>query len=328
MQIFVAMPLGKKEIASVRPTIREAVGRAGFTCVFPDEIPGHGEILTDVMDEIARSSAVIVEITDHNPNVIWEYGWASALGKPAFPISKSARKIFFDRQQARTIVYNVADMDTTLGQPLTIWCERLKKSGPEIPPVNLFHTKEYGPISSEILGLNTVTDTEFGYFDLVRRAKRRFFCVAQNHHYLVHHVEQFKDSIEEFFGDDARHKRFDMLMSDPAVDYGVQAWISLSAPEYQGHLEHAATVLDEVVEWARSRPRIGDRFKLRKAPLVPISMNFVDPEDSDGLVVVTPSFLKVENVGRHCLVISKLNNAPIFFQYWSWANGVFTWREP
>jgi nucleoside 2-deoxyribosyltransferase len=102
MEIFVAMPLGKKEISFLRPIIRNAVVRAGFSCIFPDEIPGHGAIIADVMDKIAQATAVIVEISKNNPNVIWEYGWASALGKPIFPISKTSKSFFFDTRHNRS----------------------------------------------------------------------------------------------------------------------------------------------------------------------------------------------------------------------------------
>lgn len=327
MKIFVAMPLGKKEIPALRPTIRKAVERGGFSCVFPDEIPGHGAIITDVMDAIAESAAVVVDISRSNSNVIWEYGWASGIGKPVFPISKTKKSFFFDTQHNRAIVYDPNDMEKTLGQSLTIWCEKLREGGAEFPPVHLVHSKKYSSMSSAVFGLNSVTDTEYGFFDLIKRSRYHFVAMAQNHYFLVTNVDRLKESIEKFFIDSSELRRFDIMMCDPADIHGVHAWISLSAPEYRNHLSNAATILEEVATWARSHRKIGDKFKLRKAPFVPVSINFVDPEERDGFLVFTPTFLKSESLGRHCMVISKLKNAHIFGQYWSWATSMFVWRD-
>ncbi len=323
MQIFVAMPLGEKEISFLRPTIRNAVARAGFSCVFPDEIPGHGAIMTDVIDAIAQAAAVVVEISENNPNVIWEYGWASALGKPIFPISKTSKSFFFDTQHNRAIVYSPEAIETTLGQRLTIWCEKLREGSAEFPPVQLVHSKRYAPVSSAVLGLNSITDSEFSFFHLIKRARYHLFLMAQNHNFLINRVDQLKASIEEFFSNSNGHRLFEIMMCDPADIHGVQTWISLSLPEYKNHLIRAATILEDVATWARSHPKIGDRFRLKKAPFVPVSINFVDPDERDGFLVLTPTFLKTESRGRHCMVISKLNNKHIFEQYWSWATAMF-----
>jgi nucleoside 2-deoxyribosyltransferase len=324
MQIFVAMPLGEKEIDRIRSEIRKAVGRAGFECRFPDEIAGHGMIISDVMDEIARSSAVIVEISDRNPNVIWECGWASALGKPIFPITKNRESFFFDTQHNRTIVYSSNKLEETLGQTLTIWCESLYRSGADFPPVQLIHSKTYSGSSSAIFGLNSLTNTDFGFFELIGKARRHFFAAAQNHHFLVNNIDRLKKALLSFFSQPGAEKRFDMLMCDPNCTFGVETWKVLSLPEYENHLRQSSEALDAVSSWAKSEPIIGDRFRLKKVPMVPVSINFIDPDEHNGLLTMTPTFLKSENMGRHCMVISKINNGHIFMQYWSWASNLFT----
>jgi hypothetical protein len=254
-------------------------------------------------------------------------GLGLALGKPIIPISKTHESFFFDTQHYRFIVYNPDDIEKTLRESLTSWCKKLREEAAELRPVQLVHSKRYGPVSSAVFGLNSITGTEFGFFDLIKKTRSHFCAVAQNHNFLINRVDQLKASIIEFLTKSNEHGRFDIIMCDPADIHGVQAWISLSLPEYKYHLNHAATILDEVATWARSHPKIGDRFRLRKAPFVPVSINFVDPDEKDGFLVLTPTFLKTESLGRHCMVISKLNNAHIFEQYWSWATAMFVLRD-
>ncbi|MBV9991640.1 MAG: hypothetical protein JOZ72_10140 [Alphaproteobacteria bacterium] len=327
MQIFVAMPLGEKEIPNLRLAITKAVAQAGFKCHFPNENARHGTIIEDIMDQISRSAAVIAEISHRNPNVIWEYGWASALGKPVIPITTTTEAFFFDTIHRRAIVYDPKRLMGSLVQELTRWCENLRVDGPEFPPVQLVHSKTYSGASSALFGLNSLTNTEFGFFELMKRTRSHFFAAAQNHHFLVNNMKQLKSALRSFFRRGASDKRFDLLMCDPKSDFGVKTWQALSLPQYANHLKQAAEVFDELAVWARSQSSIGDRFRLRKVPLVPVSMNFVDPDAPNGLLVMTPTFLKSENRARHSIIVSKLNSAQIFMQYWSWADSLFTLYE-
>lgn len=71
-----------------------------------DEIEVTGDIFSQIIRYIVKSSLIIVNIDGKNPNVFYELGIAHALGKNIMLISKRNNKVPFDVQQYRTIFYN------------------------------------------------------------------------------------------------------------------------------------------------------------------------------------------------------------------------------
>lgn len=70
-----------------------------------DETYGPGIILTDITKQINESRLVIAEITNPNPNVFYEVGYAHALNKPTILIAESSTKLPFDISPFRTLFY-------------------------------------------------------------------------------------------------------------------------------------------------------------------------------------------------------------------------------
>jgi hypothetical protein len=311
MKIFVAMPLGKKEVPGIRKSVRRAADVAGVLCIFPDEIEKTGHITNQIIEEIRTCSAMIVEITNRNPNVIWEYGFASAVGKPIIPIAQTAKALFFDTKDVRSIIYEAKRIDLTLTQKLCERLSELKTTNASFPFVDLVGTRVY-PDASSVMALKGISTSGFGIFDLMKIAKKWMLIAAQNHMFIVREMEKFQSALEKFL---KTAERFDILMCDPSADYAVKAWQYVTEEKHRDHLSEASTAFDRLASWAGSKS-FGKKLRIRKIPFVPASINFVDPDDKDGFLVMTPNVFESQNRSRPCFIVSRVNNDDVFQHYW------------
>jgi len=104
MEFFVMMP-SAADFRGVREHIRKAVNIARGTALFADEFAIAGNISKQIEDGIRQSDACIIDITEWNPNVIWEMGFAQALGKAIIILALHKKYLFFDTDKIRAIIY-------------------------------------------------------------------------------------------------------------------------------------------------------------------------------------------------------------------------------
>ena len=90
---------------TVYRTIQAAAAEAGFECNRADDIWQNPAIIDDVISLIDRSTVVICDCTDRNPNVFYELGIAHALGREVIIITQSSGDIPFDLRHLRYVHY-------------------------------------------------------------------------------------------------------------------------------------------------------------------------------------------------------------------------------
>lgn len=79
-----------------------------FDVIRVDKINTVDKINETVLHELRTADLVIVDMTDHNPNVFYEFGYRHSLGKPLIPIIKNnSGDIPFDVINLRTIFYSL-----------------------------------------------------------------------------------------------------------------------------------------------------------------------------------------------------------------------------
>ncbi|MEM7051412.1 MAG: nucleoside 2-deoxyribosyltransferase [Acidobacteriota bacterium] len=123
MKCFVIMPFAQDfndVYFSIQAAIKELSGEhQGLTCGRLDEIMGPGKITDDLVRELNQADVCIADLTGNNPNVMWEVGYAMALGKPVVSIAQSVSDLPFDLQAMRTIQYSRSALGESLAQPLS-----------------------------------------------------------------------------------------------------------------------------------------------------------------------------------------------------------------
>jgi|SRR5918993_943484 hypothetical protein len=104
-QMFAAMPF-KKEYDDTYIAMTEAVKVVNFALKRIDEDPSVGDISLKIQDEIKKSSIVIGDLSELNPNVLYEIGFAHGNNIPTILIcSTNLKKLPFNIRNHNTIRY-------------------------------------------------------------------------------------------------------------------------------------------------------------------------------------------------------------------------------
>ena len=78
----------------------------------PHHVNEPGSISTQIIDRILNADLVVADLTDHNPNVMYELAVRHAARKPVVQIIQKGQKLPFDISQQRTISLDHKDMDS------------------------------------------------------------------------------------------------------------------------------------------------------------------------------------------------------------------------
>ena len=101
-----------------------AITDAGFTASRGDDIVRVGELSTNVWQSITQAGVILAEVSVPNPNVYFEIGLATALGKPVFLFKQKDVKLPADFGGAHYYEYDLNDADATrqkLSAELSVW---------------------------------------------------------------------------------------------------------------------------------------------------------------------------------------------------------------
>ena len=109
-RLFVVMQFGPP-LDSIYTDVISPVGQAaGFQPRRADDFAGPGQILADITREIREASVIVAEISEANPNVYYEIGFAHAVGTPTILLARRGQPLPFDISGFRCIFY-----DDTIG---------------------------------------------------------------------------------------------------------------------------------------------------------------------------------------------------------------------
>ena len=113
--IFVAMPFNDQMSDTFYYGIQKPINDNDFLCERIDKDIFTGDILTKIKNKIETCSVVVADLTQSNPNVYLEVGYAWGIGKPTVLIVKEDEKLKFDVQGQRCLVYkNIKHLEDLL----------------------------------------------------------------------------------------------------------------------------------------------------------------------------------------------------------------------
>ena len=108
MLCFVLMPMSDDFIELYDDVIKPAVEKAGLKCEYAGDILDPGIIMEDIWDRIERARLIIADLTERNPNVFYEVGYAHALDKcKVILLGQNTDDIPFDLRGFRCIEYRL-----------------------------------------------------------------------------------------------------------------------------------------------------------------------------------------------------------------------------
>jgi hypothetical protein len=103
--VFVLMPFADRYADVYELGIKAACKEADAYCERVDETFFQEGILDRIYNQIAKADAIVALMTDRNPNVFYEVGYAHALGKRVGLLTSTAEDIPFDLKHYPAIVY-------------------------------------------------------------------------------------------------------------------------------------------------------------------------------------------------------------------------------
>ena len=121
MNCFVIMPFAREfddVYATIKATVEGACQESSLKCFRLDESRPAGRITERLLKELESASLCIADLTGAKPNVMWEVGYAMALGKPTIIITQEPGDLPFDVRVMETIHYDRNHLHDTLGRAL------------------------------------------------------------------------------------------------------------------------------------------------------------------------------------------------------------------
>jgi hypothetical protein len=109
---FVMMPFREPYERVYRDLIVPAIEDAGLSAVRADEISGSGFLMEQIRAAIQQARLCIADLTDRNPNVLYEVGFAEAMLKPVILIAGDVSNLPFDVAARRVLCYS-SDLDSS-----------------------------------------------------------------------------------------------------------------------------------------------------------------------------------------------------------------------
>ncbi len=111
---FVIMPISEPEgcydsghfMQVYQQLIKPACNKAGFKSIRADEVVKSNYIEIDILKKIITSDMVICDLSNNNPNVLYELGVRHAMKRPAVLIKDKKTQRIFDIQGIRCVEYN------------------------------------------------------------------------------------------------------------------------------------------------------------------------------------------------------------------------------
>lgn len=114
---FVIMPFGGWFDKYYNDIFFEAIKDSGLNAKRADDLYRSSPIINDIWEFTKNATVILADLTDKNPNVLYELGLAHAIQKPAILVTETIDDVPFDLRALRVIVYDKNESD---------WGDKLK----------------------------------------------------------------------------------------------------------------------------------------------------------------------------------------------------------
>jgi len=117
--VFVAMPFKEEMDDIYHYGIQAAVRDSGFLCERADLASFTGDVLQWVRERIKTCALLVADLSDSNPNVYLEVGYAWGCGVPTVLLVRDPESLKFDVRGQRCLVYKyIKDLEDSLRKEL------------------------------------------------------------------------------------------------------------------------------------------------------------------------------------------------------------------
>jgi len=129
---FVLMPFNESWSDEIYELIKTTIESIGFQCLRADDLNGQ-IVIEDIWIKINQAGFIIADVTNRNPNVMYEVGIAHTVGRPTLLLTQNTKEIPFDFTHLRHIEYkNTVSGAKELTKKLTEAIKNIYKTDGEI----------------------------------------------------------------------------------------------------------------------------------------------------------------------------------------------------
>jgi nucleoside 2-deoxyribosyltransferase len=104
--------------ATIKSSVEGALAAQQLRCFRLDEARPAGRITDRLLGEIQAASLCVADLSGLKPNIMWEVGYAMALGKPTIIVTQDKGDLPFDLKDMQSIQYDRNHLSETLGRSL------------------------------------------------------------------------------------------------------------------------------------------------------------------------------------------------------------------
>jgi hypothetical protein len=104
--------------ATIKSSVESATATSSGRCFRLDESQPAGRITERLLREISSATFCVADLTGNKPNVMWEVGYAMALGQPTVIVTQRLADLPFDIRDMQSLEYDRNRLSSTLGVPL------------------------------------------------------------------------------------------------------------------------------------------------------------------------------------------------------------------
>jgi hypothetical protein len=113
--VFVAMPFAESFQDTFHYGITPAIRQAGLICERMDELTFTGDAIQRMRERINAAGIVVADLTDANPNVYLEVGFAWGRDIPTVLVCHHTTPLTFDVRSQRCLIYSsIRDLEKKL----------------------------------------------------------------------------------------------------------------------------------------------------------------------------------------------------------------------
>jgi hypothetical protein len=117
--VFAIMPFAPEFHDVYQLAIKPTVEELGLECKRADDFFHIRDIMDVIRENITAARLIVADMSDNNPNVFYELGYAQGIGKSVILITKDRSKVPFDLRAINSIEYTrIADLKNNLRQVL------------------------------------------------------------------------------------------------------------------------------------------------------------------------------------------------------------------
>ncbi len=104
--------------ATIKGVIESSTMTQNGRCFRLDDARPAGRITDRLLSELRAATLCVADLTGNKPNVMWELGFAMALGKPAIVVTQTLNDLPFDIKDMQSIEYQRHHLNSSLSIPL------------------------------------------------------------------------------------------------------------------------------------------------------------------------------------------------------------------